>query len=74
MAKRERFTTSINCQMCQETGTASWEENENPVYSAGDLGTTLEGDLRGVPNFWRVGLLRHMRRKGDWRRKFKLAH
>ena len=47
MAKRERFTTSINCPECRKTGTATWEENENSVYSAGDLGTTLKGVSEG---------------------------
>ena len=32
MAKREKFTTYINCPDRGKSGDAYWEENENPVY------------------------------------------
>lgn len=42
MAKRERFTTALKCPQCKKVGTATWEENENPVHTGGDLGTALK--------------------------------
>lgn len=35
MPKKESFTTSIICPRCGSSGTAIWEENENPVHGSG---------------------------------------
>lgn len=35
MAKREQFSTYVTCPACDKKGTASWEENENPVHGRG---------------------------------------
>jgi hypothetical protein len=40
MAKRERFEMALKCE-CGKTGTARWEEDENPVYSGGRLNLIL---------------------------------
>jgi Zn ribbon nucleic-acid-binding protein len=47
MAKREPFPAAIKCPQCKRTGTAWWEEYENPVYAGGDLGTTLKNVSAG---------------------------
>jgi hypothetical protein len=39
MAKREQ---AVVCPNCKKTGSAIWEDNENPVRPGGKLGTTLK--------------------------------
>ena len=35
MAKRERYSATIKCKKCGQTGTGEFEENENPVHGRG---------------------------------------
>lgn len=35
MSKKEQFTSIITCKKCGVSGTAYWEENENPVHGGG---------------------------------------
>ena len=35
MARREQFSTNFKCPNCKNSGSALWEENENPVYGNG---------------------------------------
>lgn len=37
MAKRETYTTNIQCEECGAKGTGSFTENENPVFTRGRL-------------------------------------
>lgn len=50
MAKRETYSTHIECVRCGVSGQASWEENENPVHGDG-----LERELLGVSSGFSVG-------------------
>jgi|LNAP01.1.fsa_nt_gb hypothetical protein len=50
MAKRETFETAVTCHRCAKNGTATWEENENPVHAGG-----LERELIEVPPGFRRG-------------------
>lgn len=42
MAKREQFSAHIECKKCGKSGTATWEENENPIFGS-------ERDLIKIP-------------------------
>jgi hypothetical protein len=48
MAKRETFTSPVECTRCGKSGRVTWEENENPVYAGGP-----ERDLVDVPDGFR---------------------
>ncbi len=50
MAKRETFGAAVACPKCKLTGTATWEENENPVHGNG-----LERELIEVPTGFHRG-------------------
>ncbi|MDM5181752.1 hypothetical protein PO883_31725 [Massilia sp. DJPM01] len=50
MAKRETFTSPVECTGCGKAGRVTWEENENPVYAGGS-----ERDLIDVPVGFRRG-------------------
>ena len=50
MAKRETFGTTVSCPQCGKKGTATWEENENPVHAGG-----LARELIEVPFGFRRG-------------------
>jgi hypothetical protein len=38
---RERFVAYVSCPQCQKKGAAVWEENEDPIYRAGEWVKTL---------------------------------
>lgn len=42
MAKREQFGSAVICPQCGKSGTARWEENENPVHGGGLARELLE--------------------------------
>jgi hypothetical protein len=49
MPRREEYTARLECEPCGITGTAQVSENENPVYSRGDLNravASIEGEFR----------------------------
>lgn len=50
MAKREQFGAAVKCPQCKKTGTATWEENENPVHAGGN-----ERELIEVPSGFHRG-------------------
>jgi hypothetical protein len=50
MAKREEFGAYVSCPKCGKSGTACWEENENPVHGDG-LARTL---VKTPPGFHQV--------------------
>jgi len=50
MAKRETYSSSIECFVCGKKGMAIWEENENPVYGGG-----LNAKLISYDGFCRRG-------------------
>ena len=52
MTKRERYQASLTCPECGRKGTATWEENENPVHSEGILNQILEEVSQG---FTKIG-------------------
>ena len=35
MAKREQYGAAVECHLCKKKGSATWEENENPVHGGG---------------------------------------
>jgi hypothetical protein len=35
MAKRESYSAAIKCKCCNNSGTGTYEENENPVHGRG---------------------------------------
>jgi hypothetical protein len=47
MAKRETFTAKLVCPKCGKTGTATFEENENPMHTGGVFDRTLESMSAG---------------------------
>ena len=49
MGKRETYPARMECPKCGASGIATWEENENPVYSRGEL----DRQLREVPEGFR---------------------
>jgi hypothetical protein len=73
MDRRARFTTSVKCPKCERTGTAILKKMQTPC-TAGVI-WALHLEARPL-DFERLagGLLRHMRRKRDWRLEFKLGH
>ncbi len=42
MPKRETYEQPIKCRKCGNSGTAEFEEFENPVFAGGNLGTQLK--------------------------------
>lgn len=42
MAKRETYTTKIKCGSCGAEGKGTFSENENPVFSRGDLNRLVD--------------------------------
>lgn len=50
MAKRETFRAAVSCPRCGKSGSATWEENENPVHAGG-----LDRELVDVPHGFRRG-------------------
>ena len=80
MAKRETYTTKIACGNCGATGTGTFSENANPVFTRGTLdrhtlsvsdGFTIEGN---GPMGIRCGCgsdnVDHTSPKTDWRPEF----
>lgn len=47
MAKRETFTESFHCPNCEKAGSATWEENENPMHAQGRLDRELKSASTG---------------------------
>ena len=47
MAKRETYTTKIKCGSCGQEGKGTFSENENPVYTRGDLNRLAESASEG---------------------------
>lgn len=41
MPRREKFEQSVDCEKCKKTGTAKFDEFENPVFAGGNLDTHL---------------------------------
>lgn len=50
MAKRETYSTHIECKRCNVSSEARWEENENPVHGNG-----LERELISVGSGFATG-------------------
>ena len=60
MARRQTSTSDLKCPICGKTGTAKWQENEDPREQRGDLRSTLISVSRGFsinldsPNYPRI--------------------
>lgn len=42
MARRERYSLRVRCHGCGQVAVATFTENENPVYTKGDLNRVTE--------------------------------